>query len=157
MSVQVFAESNSSSTDFQDPLFDTGKAGPNILQIGDGIKDGTAVIVYGIAAVVQAIVPLIIYIFCAALIPSYVASRFIVYVFQAIWWPFFLTWMAVVLFDSQEFRDLMREAVHISIAGPFMLYFVGIGDLMMNAVWTDWGFWIAWLILTGYTVISLFY
>ena len=65
--------------------------------------------------------------------------------------------MAVVLFDSQEFRVLMEEAVHISIAGPFLLYFVGIGDLMMNAVWTDWGFWVAWVVLTGYTVISLFY
>ena len=113
--------------------------------------------IYGIVAVVQAVLPVIIYITCAAIIPKYVAANFIVYVFQAIWWPFFLTWMAVVLFDSQDMRDLMSEALHISMAGPYLLYMVGLGDMWMKGSFTDWTWWIAMIFMVAYTAISLFY
>ena len=68
-----------------------------------------------------------------------------------------MTWLAVVVFDSREMRTLMHDAVHISIAGPYCLYLVGIADLMMQAAWLDFGFWIALVFMMAYTVGSIVY
>ena len=64
-----------SSTDFFDDgeaQFDTGTLGPDVLALGKEIKDGTAVLVYGIFAAVQAIVPMIVYIIVKAFLPTYI-------------------------------------------------------------------------------------
>ena len=40
-------ETNLTDSLLDNPLFETGKAGPNILQVGDLFKDGAAVTIYG--------------------------------------------------------------------------------------------------------------
>ena len=69
----------------------------------------------------------------------------------------FMTWMGVVLFDSTEMRKLMQEAAHITMAGPYMLYLVGIADLMMYGLWADIGFWISIVVMIAYTIGSVIY
>ena len=113
--------------------------------------------IYGIMAAVQGLLPLIIYIIIKAVIPAYLNGNALVLMFAGIWTPVFLIWLAVVIFDSHEYRDLFYEAVHLSTAGPYMLYLVGIADLMMKGAWADIGFWISMLFMMIYTVGSIIY
>ena len=57
--------------------------------------------------------------------------KVIVLVFIGIWAPVFFAWLAIVLFDSKEMRKLMHEAVHVSVAGPYVLYWLAIGDVFL--------------------------
>lgn len=65
--------------------------------------------------------------------PGWLPIKTLTYVLMGVWTPTFLTWMAVVFFDSMAMRDLMHQALHISMAGPYFLYWVGLGDYIMNA------------------------
>lgn len=64
--------------------------------------------------------------------------------------------MAVVFFDSQEMRNLMHEAIHISFAGPYALYWLGLGDFLINSDYS-----LTWWIMGGlvfiYSIVSMAY
>ena len=140
-----------------DPQFDTGTLGSDILYLGNNIEDGAAVMIYGIVAAVQSIVPLIIFMVTTITPPGYLPIKLLAYIFIALWAPVFLSWLAVVIFDSKEMRVLMKEAVHISAAGPFLLYWVGLGDIFMNAIWADWGWWVTIILMVAYSIASICY
>lgn len=89
--------------------------------------------------------------------PGYLPLKTFVYVFCGIWAPTFYTWMGVVFFDSFDMRTLFQEAISISAAGPYMLYWLAMGDILINARWNDW---VWWTILTSmflYSVASICY
>jgi hypothetical protein len=64
----------------------------------------------------------------------------VTYAAQGIWWPTFFAWLCVSFFDSKQVRGLFTDAVTISLAGPFLLYWVGWADILMSATITkNWG------------------
>lgn len=75
---------------------------------------------------------------------------------MGVWAPTFFTWMAVVFFDSQEMRNLMHEALHISFAGPYFLYWIGLGDYMIHADYSQAWYWIGTFVVV-YSVCSMAY
>ena len=79
------------------------------------------------------------------------------YVFCGVWTPVFMTWLGVVIFDSTEMRNLMHDAIHVSMAGPYLLYWVAMGDMFMNAQWTNWLWWVVGSTLLLYSVASIFF
>ena len=79
------------------------------------------------------------------------------YVFCGVWTPVFMTWLGVVIFDSTEMRNLMHDAIHVSMAGPYLLYWVAMGDMFMNAQWTNWLWWVIGSTLLFYSVGSIFF
>ena len=79
------------------------------------------------------------------------------YVFCGVWTPVFMTWLGVVIFDSTEMRNLMHDAIHVSMAGPYLLYWVAMGDMFMNAQWTNWLWWVIGSSLLFYSVGSIFF
>ena len=113
--------------------------------------------VYGIVAAVQAVVPLIIFVTIKAFWPAYLNGTALVLMMAGIWTPVFTVWLAVVVFDSKEYRELFQEAVDLSTAGPYMLYLVGIADLMIKGAWGDLGFWLCLIFTTIFTVGSIIY
>jgi hypothetical protein len=133
-----------------DPQFDVGNVGSTILSFGDGFSDGSALFWYGVIAGIQSTAPLIIYMITqgappattgtttttqagSITYPGWLPIKTLTYVLMGVWTPTFLTWMAVVFFDSMAMRELMHQALHISMAGPYFLYWVGLGDYIMNA------------------------
>ena len=154
-SLQLLAASDTKIS--ADPQFDTGTFGSDILYLGNDIEDGAAVMIYGISAAVQSAIPLAIFMITQIVPPGYIPIKLFVYIFLALWSPVLFTWLAVVIFDSKEMRNLMKEAVHISAAGPFLLYWVGLGDIFINAIWTDWGWWITLILMTAFSVASICY
>ena len=89
--------------------------------------------------------------------PGWIPLKIIVNVFVGIWAPVFFGWIAIVLFDSKEMRTLMHEALHVSVAGPYVLYWLAIGDVFLQARWTDWGWYLTLIIGIAYTVASICY
>ena len=128
------------------PTYQDITLGNEILKWGDGMDNATATLVYGIVSAVQSVVPVIVYIFTTIVPPGWLPIRAIVYILMGVWTPFLMTWLGVAIFDSSDMRELMEDAVHLSFAGPFLLYWVGLGDMFMNARWDNW----VW-----YTVMSL--
>ena len=93
--------------------------------------------------------------------PSFVSLEFMCYGLQLIWWPTFISWIAMSILDTDLMREFFMIAVLFSFSGPFFLYFVGLADLMIKAVEmklgrrVDW--WLTFIgILVG-TVGSIFY
>ena len=113
--------------------------------------------IYGIVAAIQSVIPLIVFMITTITPPGYIPIKLLTYIFVALWSPTLFTWLAVVIFDSWEMRSLMKEAVHISAAGPFLLYWVGLADVLINARWADWGWWITIILFTAYSVASMCY
>ena len=89
--------------------------------------------------------------------PGWIPMKMMVLVFVGIWSPTFFTWLAVVIFDSKEMRDLMHEAVTISTAGPYLLYWLALGDMFIGSRWTDWGWYVALVLMLAYSVASICY
>ena len=120
------------------------------------MEDGTALFWYAIAAAIQSVVPLLIY--KVTQIEStfgYLPLRMFTYVLMGVWAPTFWTWLAVVFFDSHEIRNLMHEAIHVSVAGPFCLYWLGLGDILINAVLEDWAWWTLLIVAFLFSVASI--
>lgn len=100
---------------------------------------------------IQALLPLLLYTILIGFVPEWNNLTFVTYAAQAIWWPTFFAWLCTSFFDSQQVRAIFRYAVMISLAGPFMIYWVGWGDILMSASKTkNWG------ILTIIFVIVMF-
>lgn len=193
-SPDFFGGSNSDYNAEIDPQFDTGTVGSDIMYIGNGLEDGTAVFIYGLAAGLQCVVPLAVYMLTqlspntgtgavpttttsttgttgttttttptttptttTLTYPGYLPLKTFVYVFMGIWAPTFFTWMGVVFFDSQEMRNLFHEAIHLSTAGPFVLYWLAMGDILINARWTDWVWWTILVVMFLYSAASICY
>ena len=68
-----------------------------------------------------------------------------------------MTWMAVVIFDSSEMRNLMHDALHISMAGPYLLYWVAMGDMFMSAEWANWVWYTMLIIMLFYSAASILF
>ena len=114
-------------------------------------------LIYGIVAAVQAGLPVIIFIFTTITPPGWAPIRAMVYVLMGCWTPFFMAWLGVVLFDSSEARNLMYDALHISLVGPFLLYWVGFADMFMEAQWTNWVWYTVMALSILYSLASICY
>ena len=89
--------------------------------------------------------------------PGYQSMKLFTNLIIGVWSPTFFGWLSVVIFDSQEMRTLYHLAIHISVAGPFALYWLALGDLFVKAEWAVWGWYLWILIMLAYTVASICY
>jgi len=121
--------------------FDTGGVGTALTGLGDNITNDDAVLWYGIIAGIQPMVSLILFIALVTFVPEWSNLKFVTYASQGIWWPTFFAWLCVSFFDSEQVRGIFKNAVNISLAGPFLLYWVGWADILMSAtISKNWGF-----------------
>ena len=105
--------------------------GAYIVGLGDDLKDSDAVFAFGIVAAVQALLPFILFVTLSQLLPVYMPGELMTYFAQAIWWPVFLAWIGISIFDNDLMRELYYISVLITLTGPFFLYWVGLADMLV--------------------------
>ena len=120
--------------------FDTGGVGTALVGLGDKISNEDAVLWYGIIAGIQPMVALILFLALYNAVSEWKNLQFVTYAAQGIWWPTFFAWLCASFFDSKQVRGIFGQAVNISLAGPFLLYWVGWADILMTAtINKNWG------------------
>lgn len=129
-------------------------------QADDQFSDEDAILVYAIAAGLQAFVPTLLYTLIAYTNPVYrTTTNFLTKVFAGIWWPSFIAWVGTQFFDSDQIREIFKYAVTISLAGPFALYWTVITDMLIVATdtnnWVSWLWWVLFGTAVLYTILSI--
>ena len=149
------------STAFDAPLYTTRDFGEDIINLGNDLDPNNAVLLYGIVAGVQAMIPLIVTLFLRSDLPTYLSAEFFTYIFQGVWMPTFLSWLAMTWFDNDIVREFFMIAIYVSFTGPFFFYFVGLADLLIKVVELDlvrkWDWWVTMIVGLIVTVGSIFY
>ena len=141
-----------------DAQFDTGTFGSDVLYLGKDLDESVAVFWYGLLAGIQSFLALGIYMITKIDVEAgFRPFHLFVMVFVGIWSPTFFTWLGVVIFDSVVMRQLFSEAVHISVGGPFGLYWLGMADLLIMAMWDNWGWWLTISICLVWSLVSILY
>lgn len=119
-----------------------------------------AILIYGIAAAVQALLPTILYVSIADAVYRS-TTKFLSQVFAAVWFPTFIAWIVTFFLDGEQVRTIFKYAVTISMGGPFFFNWVIWSDMLMttavNASWTAWVFWVLWGILLVYNVVIIWF
>ena len=141
-----------------DAQFDTGTLGQDILYLGKDLEEGAAVFWYGLIAGLQSILAIGLYMLTTIEDSAgFLPFKIFVNTFVGIWSPTFFTWLGVVIFDSNAMRQLFAEAVHISVAGPFGLYWLGLAEILIAAIWDSWGWWLTICLMLVYSLVSILY
>ena len=126
----------------------------------DDFSNDDAILIYSIAAGLQAVTPTILYVLIAYNNAVYrTTTNFLTKIFAAVWWPTFIAWIATQFFDSPQIREIFKYAVTISLGGPFFMYWIVITDSLMTASdtqnWASWLWWTLFGALTVYTIASI--
>ena len=66
---------------FAPPEYTARDFGEDIINLGNDLDASTAVLVYGIVAGVQAIIPLIVVLLLSTRLPTYLSAEFFTYIF----------------------------------------------------------------------------
>lgn len=82
-------------------------------------------------------------------------AKFTNLVIAGVWWPVFISWIIYLIADSAAVRELVLIAFSISMAGPFLLQWVGLFDMMMTTDWVDVMFWIQFAMTFVFTGVGM--
>ena len=135
-------------------------AADQIDEAGDDLSQEDAILIYSIAAGLQAVVPTVLYVLLAYNNQVYrTTTNFVTKIFAGVWWPTFIAWIATQFFDCPQIREIFKYAVTISLGGPFFMYWIVITDSLMTASdtqnWASWLWWTLFGALTVYTIASI--
>lgn len=123
----------------------------------DDLSLDDAILIYSIAAGLQAFVPTLLYTLIAPTQAVYKSTtRLTTIFFAGVWWPTFIAWVSTLFFDSPQIREIFKIAVTISLGGPFFIYWVVITEALLTATDTaNWASWLWWVLVGALIVYTL--